>query len=89
LRETLDAARTGAEMPYVPVHSMGLIEFEPPIFLSSSAAPIQVGMALSIDSPLFHAPWGGLRLEDGFSIARSGRAEPRFADYEDIVPVLL
>ncbi len=89
LRETLDGARTGAEMPYVPVHSIGLIEFEPPIFLSSSAAPIQVGMALSIDSPLFGAPWGGLRLEDGFSIARSGRAEPRFADYEDIVPVLL
>ena len=46
-------------------------------------------MALSIDSPLFHAPWGGLRLEDGFAIAGSGLAEPRFSDYEDIVPVLL
>jgi Xaa-Pro aminopeptidase len=89
LRETLDAARTGAEMPYVPVHSIGVIEFEPPIFLSSSPAQIQAGMALSIDSPLFHAPWGGLRLEDGFAIAGSGLAEPRFSDYEDIVPVLL
>jgi hypothetical protein len=46
-------------------------------------------MALSIDSALFHGSWGGLRLEDGFSISRAGRAEPRFADYEDIVPVRL
>ena len=73
----------------MPVHSIGLIEFEPPIFLSSSAVTIQAGMALSIDSALFHGAWGGLRLEDGFSIAPGGQADPRFADYEDIVPVLL
>ncbi len=89
LREVVDAAATGADVPYVPVHSMGLIEFEPPIFLSSSPAEIQPGMALSIDSPLFHAPWGGLRLEDGFAIAASGRAQPRFGDYEDMVAVML
>jgi hypothetical protein len=46
------------------------------------------GMALSIDAALFHAPWGGLRLEDGFSI-QSGRAVPRFDDYERLVPVML
>jgi hypothetical protein len=45
-------------------------------------------MALSIDAALFHGPWGGLRLEDGFSIV-SGRAEPRFGDYEELVPVML
>jgi Xaa-Pro aminopeptidase len=89
LRRVLEDARTGAELPYVPVHSMGLIEFEPPIFLSTSDAAVQAGMALSIDSALFHGPWGGLRLEDGFSISRAGRAEPRFADYEDMVPVRL
>ena len=33
LCETLDRAGTGAEVPYVPVHSVGLVEFEPPIFL--------------------------------------------------------
>jgi Xaa-Pro aminopeptidase len=89
LSETLAGAKTGAELPYVPVHSIGLIEFEPPIFLSSSAVQIQAGMALSIDSALFHGPWGGLRLEDGFSISATGDALPRFADYEEIVPVLL
>jgi Xaa-Pro dipeptidase len=89
LGDTLERAQTGAELPYVPLHSIGLIEFEPPIFMSSSAERIKAGMALSIDSALFHGPWGGLRLEDGFWIGRSGRAEPRFADYEEMVPVLL
>ena len=89
LRQVIETADTGAELPYVPVHSIGLIEFEPPIFVSSSAAEIEAGMALSIDSALFHGSWGGLRLEDGFSIDADGRPRPRFADYEQIVPVLL
>jgi Xaa-Pro aminopeptidase len=89
LRDTLERGQTGATMPYVPLHSVGLIEFEPPIFMTSSATTIRAGMALSIDSPLFHGPWGGLRLEDGFSIDAAGAARPRFDDYEAIVPVLL
>ena len=89
IREVLEGARTGADLPYVPVHSMGLIEFEPPIFLSSSDARIQEGMALSVDAALFHGPWGGLRLEDGWSIRAGGEVVPRFKDYEDMVPVML
>lgn len=87
VREILEGAGTGAGLPYVPVHSIGVIEFEPPIFLSSSKVRIQEGMALSIDAALFHGPWGGLRLEDGWSIGET--ATPRFSDYEDIVPVML
>jgi Xaa-Pro aminopeptidase len=88
VRDVLEGAGTGADLPYVPVHSVGMIEFEPPIFLSSSDVEIRDGMALSIDAALFHGPWGGLRIEDGFAIA-DGRAQPRFADYEEIVPVVL
>jgi Xaa-Pro dipeptidase len=87
VREILERAGTGAGLPYVPVHSIGVIEFEPPIFLSSSEVRIQEGMALSIDAALFHGPWGGLRLEDGFSIGQT--VQPRFSDYEDMVPVML
>jgi hypothetical protein len=72
----------------VPLHTIGLIEFEPPIFLSSSDVAIEDGMALSIDAALFHGPWGGLRIEDGFAI-RGGIGQPRFSDYEEIVPVML
>lgn len=88
MREALERGETGATMPYVPVHSTGLIEFEPPIFPSTSDVLIQDGMALSIDAPLFSGPWGGLRLEDGFSTRRSG-TEPRFKDWRDIVPVMI
>ncbi len=88
VRSVLEGSDTGAELPYVPIHSVGMIEFEPPIFLSSSEVTIADGMALSIDAALFHGPWGGLRLEDGFSIV-SGRAAPRFRDYEELVPVML
>ncbi len=88
VRHVVDASSAGAELPYVPIHSIGVVEFEPPIFLSSSEVEIADGMALSIDAALFHAPWGGLRLEDGFSI-HSGQAVPRFDDYERLVPVML
>lgn len=88
VRRVLEGSDTGADLPYVPIHSVGMIEFEPPIFLSSSEVTIADGMALSIDAALFHGPWGGLRVEDGFSII-SGRARPRFDDYEDLVPVML
>jgi Xaa-Pro aminopeptidase len=89
VRDLFDAASTGAELPYVPVHSIGVIEFEPPIFGSGSDVEVQAGMALSIDAALFHADWGGLRIEDGFSIRSDGVAEPRFSDYETMVPVFL
>jgi hypothetical protein len=49
---------------------------------------IREGMALSIDIPLFHAAWGGFRIGDGFSISR-GKAQPRFPDYQNLVPLLL
>ena len=74
MRRVLEGSDTGAELPYVPIHSVGMIEFEPPIFLSSSEVTIADGMALSIDAALFHGPWGGLRLEDGFSIVSGARS---------------
>jgi Xaa-Pro aminopeptidase len=89
LSDVFAAASTGAELPYVPVHSIGVIEFEPPIFGSGSDAEVQEGMALSIDAALFHADWGGLRIEDGFSIRWDGAVEPRFSDYETMVPLFL
>jgi Xaa-Pro aminopeptidase len=89
LSEVFADASTGAELPYVPVHSIGVIEFEPPIFGSGSDDEVHEGMALSIDAALFHAEWGGLRVEDGFSIRSGGVVEPRFSDYETMVPLFL
>lgn len=60
---------------YSGVHSVGVIEFEPPIFGPSSAATLKENMVISIDIPMFNTPWGGLRIEDGYLITAGG-AEP-------------
>ncbi len=54
------------------MHSVGVIEFEPPIFGPSSAALLAPDMVISVDIPLFNTPWGGLRVEDGYVITALG-----------------
>lgn len=74
-RQIAAGENLGQYFLYSGVHSVGVIEFEPPIFGPSSAAALQEDMVISIDIPLFHAPWGGLRIEDGYLITAGG-AEP-------------
>jgi Xaa-Pro aminopeptidase len=71
-REIMEAAGLGEFFLYSGVHSVGVIEFEPPIFGPSSPAILREGMIISIDIPVFNAPWGGLRIEDGYLITASG-----------------
>lgn len=65
-RRIVEAAGLGPYFLYSGVHSVGAIEFEPPIFGPSSPAHLKPNMIISIDIPLFNAPWGGLRVEDGY-----------------------
>ena len=74
-RRVVEAAGLGEYFLYSGVHSVGVVEFEPPIFGPGNHDPLQADMVLSIDVPLFHAPWGGLRYEDGYLITTTG-AEP-------------
>ena len=74
-RRVVEAAGLGEYFLYCGVHSVGVIEFEPPIFGPGNHDPLRADMILSIDVPLFHAPWGGLRYEDGYLITETG-AEP-------------
>ena len=60
---------------YSGIHSVGVVEFEPPIMTSWQEECLAENMVLSIDIPFFFAPWGGLRIEDGFLIGSDG-AEP-------------
>lgn len=57
---------------YVGIHSVGLIEFEPPIFFSTSEVRLEPDMVVSVDIPCFLAPWGGFRVEDGYHLAEDG-----------------
>jgi len=71
-RQVVNKAGLGAYFLYSGVHSVGVIEFEPPIFGPSSGAKLEENMVISVDIPMFNAPWGGLRVEDGFLITESG-----------------
>ena len=74
-RQIVQAAGLGQYFLYSGVHSVGVIEFEPPIFGPSSPAVLEQDMIISIDIPMFNAPWGGLRIENGYLITAEG-AEP-------------
>jgi Xaa-Pro aminopeptidase len=67
-RDIMEAAGFGQYFLYSGIHSVGVIEFEPPIFGPSSEARLKKDMVVSVDIPLFNAPWGGLRVEDGYLI---------------------
>jgi Xaa-Pro aminopeptidase len=74
-RKIVEEAGLGQYFLYSGVHSVGVIEFEPPIFGPSSDARLKQNMIISVDIPMFNAPWGGLRIEDGYLITETG-AEP-------------
>jgi Xaa-Pro aminopeptidase len=74
-RQVVEAAGLGPHFLYSGVHSVGVVEFEPPIFGPNNHSPLSAGMVLSVDVPLFHAPWGGLRYECGYLVTDEG-AEP-------------
>lgn len=74
-REVCRAAGLERFFAYSGIHSVGLVEFEAPILTSKSTLPLSADMVLSIDIPIFFAPWGGLRVEDGFLVTATG-AEP-------------
>jgi Xaa-Pro aminopeptidase len=74
-RRIVAEGNLGQYFLYSGVHSVGVIEFEPPIFGPSSAATLKENMVISIDIPLFNTPWGGLRIENGYLITANG-AEP-------------
>jgi Xaa-Pro dipeptidase len=57
---------------YSGIHSIGTSEFEPPILTSVSDFVLPNNSFLSIDVPLFMAPWGGFRVETGFMVSDTG-----------------
>ena len=81
-RQIVAEAGLGQYFLYSGVHSVGVIEFEPPIFGPSSPAALQEDMVISIDIPLFNTPWGGLRIEDGYLITAGGAEKLHHTPYQ-------
>ena len=66
---------------YSGLHSVGVIEFEPPIFGPGTPGTLKENMVMSVDIPLFNAPWGGLRVEDGYLVTQSGAKKLSQSEY--------
>ena len=66
---------------YSGLHSVGVIEFEPPIFGPNTTGKLQENYVMSVDIPLFNAPWGGLRVEDGYLITQSDAEKLSQSEY--------
>ena len=71
-RRVMGKAGWDVNFLYSGVHSIGVVEFEPPIFGPSSGETLRENMVVSVDIPLFDAPWGGLRVEDGYLVREDG-----------------
>ncbi len=71
-RGIMTDAGLGNYFLYSGIHSVGVIEFEAPIFGPSSKTVLKPDMVISIDIPMFNTPWGGLRVEDGFLVTKTG-----------------
>lgn len=67
-RKVMGDAGYADHIAYTGVHSVGVIEFEPPIMASYEETIIEKDMVISLDAPIFMAPFGGLRIEHGFLI---------------------
>ena len=67
-RRVMGEAGWGGNFLYSGIHSVGVVEFEPPIFGPNSEEVLRENMVVSVDIPLFNAPWGGLRVEDGYLV---------------------
>lgn len=71
-RAVMAQAGYGEHFLYSGLHSVGVIEFEPPILGPSSDTVIAENMVISVDIPLFEAPIPGVRTEDGYLITKAG-----------------
>jgi Xaa-Pro aminopeptidase len=81
-RRIVTDADLGEAFLYSGLHSVGVIEFEPPIFGPSSPAVLKPGMVISIDIPMFNTNWGGLRVESGYLVTQTGSERLERAPYQ-------
>ena len=71
-RRIMTDAGYGENFLYSGLHSVGVIEFEPPILGPSSETVIAENMIISVDIPLYEADVNGSRIEDGYLITKDG-----------------
>jgi Xaa-Pro aminopeptidase len=82
-RRIMGEAGLGEYFLYSGIHSVGVIEFEAPIFGPSSTTKLEPNMVISVDIPMFNTPFGaGLRMEDGYLVTRAQAERLNNTPYE-------
>ena len=64
--------KAGFSYAYSGVHSVGIKEFESPIYGPNTKGELREGMVVSVEVPLFNQPWGGFHTEDGCIVRSDG-----------------
>lgn len=80
-REIMHAEGLEKYYQHSGMHSIGVMEFEPPFFGPTQDSVFAEGMVVSIDVPVFETPWGGFRVEDGYEITATGAERLNLVDY--------
>ena len=80
-RRIMDEAGLEKYFQHTGMHSIGVMEFEPPFFGPTQDSVFQEGMVVSLDVPVFDTPWGGFRVEDGYLITADGAEKLDLVDY--------
>lgn len=80
-RRVMDEGGLEKYFQHSGMHSIGVMEFEPPFFGPTQDSVFEEGMVVSIDVPVFDTPWGGFRVEDGYLITAHGAEKLNLVDY--------
>lgn len=81
-RDIMQKAGLEKHFLYSGIHSVGVIEFEAPIFGPSYKGKMEKDMILSVDIPVFGCEWGGFRIEDGYLIQAEDAKRLTSIDYQ-------
>jgi len=58
--------------PYGSVHSLGMLECEPPFFSATKDVALVDGSVIAIDAYFANLPWGSFRIEDTYIVGKDG-----------------
>jgi Xaa-Pro aminopeptidase len=70
---------------YSSCHSVGTVEAEEPVLGPGNRLVLKPDMVFNIDIPLFLAPFGGFRFEDGFLIIKEGNTKLTGVSLEPVI----
>ena len=54
------------------IHGIGMVPYEPPVFLPPNESTLEAGMVLSIETDFIHPEVGHVKIEDAVAVTEDG-----------------